>query len=657
MNSKGLRGVVLLVIIFSLIVSVSAESCQVKLKTDPSCTNPLMELSGLTNAHGAVYGSNSYLYAICCDFSGSSTCTGTNTVIKMSSSTNAHAEIPSNSNYGTSVCYSDLSCISQDGGICSGNYSIPVLSLSAATNAHIGGFADYTKKICCGTQAVPASCGNGIVEGVAGSCSWTSDISRSFSEYWCSDDHGAGVCDGSAAGSYFGWDTDGYSCHESDIASETGYSWQSTQKCICSPDTGETCDDGNIVDGDGCNSTCGIESGWSCVGSPSVCNPSSLCGNGIINSPETCDDSNLVNGDGCNATCSVEPGWSCLNEPSQCSLPEVHWENLQGAPISASDVIPETTKVRLVFAHSGLSPGDPVSFEVYEEDDDLWDLIDDDIRVGENALVGVVDADGTATTEWTISQADIDSANGFLEGMSWEFYFKVNGETSENLGVTLVGANLDQCEQIATCFGYTNQLYCEADKTEVGCGVARNIDALCEKNTSTPAGAGCYYTMDCNCGWDTGCGPYKQEVLVGSNCVDGGGTGYPTSTGKCTLSESGTTDTCEDGFLTYTWTALWEWDPSNVYNSEAEVPGYPGTTPVLGLDGKYHYNSTNYASCRDGTQTIMCPARIELPFFGAAQTLVAIAAIVTIYYFIFLSKKKHNKKLDKRSRKDKNLFE
>ena len=36
-------------------------------------------------------------------------------------------------------------------------------------------------------------------------------------------------------------------------------------------DTGETCDDGGVASGDGCSDQCGVESGWSCSGEPSVC--------------------------------------------------------------------------------------------------------------------------------------------------------------------------------------------------------------------------------------------------------------------------------------------------------------------------------------------------------------------------------------------------
>ena len=57
-------------------------------------------------------------------------------------------------------------------------------------------------------------------------------------------------------------------------------------------DQGEECDDGNNIDGDGCNSDCVIE----------------FCGDGILqpNLREECDDGNNIDGDGCNANCQIE---------------------------------------------------------------------------------------------------------------------------------------------------------------------------------------------------------------------------------------------------------------------------------------------------------------------------------------------------------------
>lgn len=74
--------------------------------------------------------------------------------------------------------------------------------------------------------------------------------------------------------------------------------------------SGEACDDGDTVAGaNGCSANCGL----------------SLCGNGVVNNrqwpnfdQEICDDGNLVEGDGCSRLCEVEPGFACTGSPSRC---------------------------------------------------------------------------------------------------------------------------------------------------------------------------------------------------------------------------------------------------------------------------------------------------------------------------------------------------
>ncbi len=87
---------------------------------------------------------------------------------------------------------------------------------------------------------------------------------------------------------------------------------------------GEGCDDGNTSADDGCSPICGIEPGFSCVGSPSVCTPEGggtdpVCGDGLLGAGEVCDDGNSDGGDGCSAACTVEPGFTCEGEPSVCT--------------------------------------------------------------------------------------------------------------------------------------------------------------------------------------------------------------------------------------------------------------------------------------------------------------------------------------------------
>ena len=63
------------------------------------------------------------------------------------------------------------------------------------------------------------------------------------------------------------------------------------------------CDDGNIIDGDGCDASCVIELGYTCTGgtpaTADVC--TEICGDGIDLFNYPCDDGNLVNGDGCDS--------------------------------------------------------------------------------------------------------------------------------------------------------------------------------------------------------------------------------------------------------------------------------------------------------------------------------------------------------------------
>ena len=49
---------------------------------------------------------------------------------------------------------------------------------------------------------------------------------------------------------------------------------------------------------------------------------SAVCGDGLVASSEACDDGNLVNGDGCSSTCQIEANYSCFafpGQPSTCS--------------------------------------------------------------------------------------------------------------------------------------------------------------------------------------------------------------------------------------------------------------------------------------------------------------------------------------------------
>ncbi len=78
----------------------------------------------------------------------------------------------------------------------------------------------------------------------------------------------------------------------------------------------ETCDDGNTRNEDGCSAICTTETGFTCTGTPSVCQgiPSTQCGNGTVEAGEQCDDGNTVSGDGCSGTEANIPNGACQHE-------------------------------------------------------------------------------------------------------------------------------------------------------------------------------------------------------------------------------------------------------------------------------------------------------------------------------------------------------
>src|SRR3989339_75719 len=138
----------------------------------------------------------------------------------------------------------------------------------------------------------------------------------------------------------------------------------------------EECDDGNLINFDGCSSTCDNET-----------YDNSYCGDGIwFKGYEECDDNNLINGDGCSSTCVLQP--------------EAYFLDSNGLKITEAH-IGET--VKLVFNNTGILNGS-FSFEILEEDP----AFDDEIRTGINAIPGTFSNVGWGIIigEWTITEQD-----------------------------------------------------------------------------------------------------------------------------------------------------------------------------------------------------------------------------------------------------------
>lgn len=113
-------------------------------------------------------------------------------------------------------------------------------------------------------------------------------------------------------------------CDDGNVLSGDGCS-SSCQYEVCGdsitqPALGEQCDDGNLNNGDGCSDRCfdentiipggpgpGVDPEPEDPEDPEL--PSDLCGNSVIDEGEQCDDGNRFRADGCNSRCLLEiPG-------------------------------------------------------------------------------------------------------------------------------------------------------------------------------------------------------------------------------------------------------------------------------------------------------------------------------------------------------------
>lgn len=115
----------------------------------------------------------------------------------------------------------------------------------------------------------------------------------------------------------------GESCDDGNNADGDGCSARCRFEARCGDmrvDMGEVCDDGNNRSGDGCrsdclsNETCGnrlvdTARGEVCDGTPNCamdCRSVLMCGNGRVDMGEQCDDSNMSRWDGCGPDCRTE---------------------------------------------------------------------------------------------------------------------------------------------------------------------------------------------------------------------------------------------------------------------------------------------------------------------------------------------------------------
>ncbi len=318
------------------------------------------------------------------------------TILKISSPTNAHGEIYSETNYNTIISYSDVfgkDYTKASPNLC--NATNVVLKLSATTNAHAQTKTQtgYNTNVCYGDLVCTARA----------SCQGDERIVARLSG-----------------------DTNAH------LGTSTGSAY-TTLICCYSP--------------------------FAIGGGGTV----PVCGNGVIETGETCDDGDYIGGDGCSATCQVETGWTCTGTPSVCTptstgtITEVYWTDNAGGRLRDldNDGVVDVMRyvgntVRLV-ADTTLGAGQAVTFNVFESDY----LGDDDIKLFSNILT---DSDGKASVSWEITPQNI--IDGENENPS-KFYFDtiISGNSKRSLFLNVLNEDGPNMPPIAIINPLGNTIY------------------------------------------------------------------------------------------------------------------------------------------------------------------------------------------------------
>ena len=222
------------------------------------------------------------------------------------------------------------------------------------------------------------------------------------------------------------------------------------------------------------------------------------------------------------------------------------------------------------------------------------------------------------------------------------------GETCDGTTMpftTCSGGNVDLCTGGAVyCYppGHDNE--CTLDKSgctgcneEGFCGdsLINNLYETCD--TANLSGKTCADSGLCGDG--LACYPPEHTnncTFNTTGCV--ACESHPSKIGNCTYDEN-TDDDCDDNFLTYSWTATWIWDSENIFDVNPDGGDY------IPDGGKWHYDPNEASKkCVDGTNTVPCPAQIELPFFDSYSIVIILVLITLIYVILTWKKKKFNSK-------------
>jgi len=364
------------------------------------------------------------------------------------------------------------------------------------------------------------------------------------------------------------------------------------------------------------NLCCSVKDAAALIATTSCESEGRLCGNYVNDIGETLNCDNIVGG-GCSG------GTVCQLSNGQCSSEPRFWSTLDDLTeaIDEINILIEGGDVLMNLKDQGILADGQIEFSITNDGNEVRTILSDE--VSNPNLVSV---------PWSISQSDLVDSD-----LEEEFFFRVEGGTSLPLKINV----LTQCFEVSFCSDYKSQPDCDSDQVlcTVGeIGVENNNPSV---NCWDDSGG---YNYNCGCKWNEDpqqginkCGPKYFRVDH-----DPERPGYdPSWEGSCTFSET-TTDTCDDEFLSYSWSGAWDdgnssftSDPGDVNFREDPATGDWYYDP---LTSKGILSESQFCEQSVGEKVVPCPSQIKLPFFGFWQIFSSLSLIAFIYVVMVFRK-------------------
>ncbi len=259
-------------------------------------------------------------------------------------------------------------------------------------------------------------------------------------------------------------------------------------------DVGQPCDDGNQVNGDGCDNNCTI----------------TACNNGILTAGESCDDGNAANGDGCDVNCTLSACGNGAKAPTE-ACDDGNLVDGDGCDANCS----------FTACGNGILTGAEVC-----DDGNVADADGCDSNCTPTGCPNGVKTGAEACDDGNQTSGD---------GCDVNCTFTTCGN-----GVT---AGAEQCDD----GNFTSGDGCDANCSLTGCGNGITTSGEACDDGNQVNGDGC----DNNC-TITACG--NGIATAGEGCDDGNGASGDGCDSNCTVSACGNgivagTETCDDGNL------------------------------------------------------------------------------------------------------------